>query len=583
MTQTQIHATISSCTPILSADPTVKEDAMLDQQKITILYCRLSNEDALDGESNSIQNQKEFLTRYAAEHGYTNLKILVDDGYTGTNFDRPGVQEGFTLVKQGLVGCWLVKDLSRFGRDYLTVGQYTDIIFPSYDVRFIAVNDGVDSERGDSDGFAAIRNLFNEWYPRDTSKKVRVVFRQKGTSGKHLGKPPYGYRTDPADKDHWIIDEDAAPVVKRIFNLAIDGKGPEQIARILEQDKVLTTKALYAKQSENHPDPKKRKKMTERPYHWIGQSVAGILERMEYTGCTCNFKTYSKSYKLKKRIPNAIEDMCIFPDTQEAIVSQAQWDRVQELRKNKRRPTKAERQGLFSGLLFCPDCGNKLHFATCKSFDGKQDHYVCSSYKSGRGTCSAHYIREDVLRELVLERIRAVNAYIRQDAESFQEEWLQCRRSDQERNIREDRKRVEQAKKRLADLDILLSRLYEDFVLGDLNKERYKTMTADYEAEQERLKLEIEVTEEWLETQETMSADVDAFVALTQKYVDVPELTPTIVNEYIKKIEVFAPDKSSGKRVQKVKIYFNFVDDVEIPVISEPVIAKSTPGRRKTA
>ena len=182
----------------------------------------------------------------------------MDDGYTGTNFDRPGVQEGFALVKQGLVGCWLVKDLSRFGRDYLTVGQYTDIIFPSCDVRFIAVNDGVDSERGDSDGFAAIRNLFNEWYPRDTSKKVRVVFRQKGTSGKHLGKPPYGYRTDPADKDHWIIDEDAAPVVKRIFDLAIDGKGPEQIARILEQDKVLTTKALYAKQSENHPDPKKR-------------------------------------------------------------------------------------------------------------------------------------------------------------------------------------------------------------------------------------------------------------------------------------------------------------------------------------
>ena len=556
---------------------------MLDQQKITILYCRLSNEDALDGESNSIQNQKEFLTRYAAEHGYTNLKILVDDGYTGTNFDRPGVQEGFALVKQGLVGCWLVKDLSRFGRDYLTVGQYTDIIFPSYDVRFIAVNDGVDSERGDSDGFAAIRNLFNEWYPRDTSQKVRVVFRQKGTSGKHLGKPPYGYRTDPADKDHWIIDEDAAPVVKRIFDLAIDGKGPEQIARILEQDKVLTTKALYAKQSENHPDPKKRKKMPERPYHWIGQSVVGILERMEYTGCTCNFKTYSKSYKLKKRIPNAIEDMCIFPDTQEAIVSQAQWDRVQELRKNKRRPTKAQRQGLFSGLLFCHDCGNKLHFATCKSFDGKQDHYVCSSYKSGRGTCSAHYIREDVLRELVLERIRAVNAYIRQDVEGFQEEWLQCRRSDQERSIREDRKRVEQARKRLADVDVLLSRLYEDFVLGDLSKERYKKMTADYESEQERLKLEIEVTEEWLETQETMSADVDAFVALTQKYVDVQELTPTIVNEYIKKIEVFAPDKSSGKRVQKVKIYFNFVDDVEIPVISEPVVAKSTPGRRKTA
>ena len=500
----------------------------------------------------------------------------MDDGYTGTNFDRPCVQEGFELVKQGLVGCWLVKDLSRFGRDYLTVGQYTDIIFPSYNVRFIAVNDGVDSERGDSEGFTAIRNLFNEWYPRDTSKKVRTSLRQRGTSGKHLGRPPYGYCCDPADKDHWVIDEEAAPIVKRIFDLCIDGKGPEQIARILEQDQVLTAKALYAK--------RKGKPLPERPYHWGNQSIVGILERQEYTGCTCNFKTYSKSYKLKKRIPNAPEDMFFLPDTQEAIVSQAQWDRVQELRKNKRRPTKAERQGLFSGLLFCPDCGSKLHFATCKSFtDGRQDHYVCNQYKSGRGTCSAHYIREDVLRELVLERIRAVNAYIRQDVEGFQEEWLQCRRSDQERSIREDRKRVEQAKKRLADLDVLISRLYEDFVLGDLPKDRYKKMTADYEAEQERLKLEIEVTEEWVENREAMDADVDAFIALTQKYLDVPELTPTIVNEYIRKIEVFAPDKSNGKRLQKVKIYWNFVDEMEIPVVSEPAAYESTPGRRKTA
>ena len=426
MTQTQNNDNILLCTPILSADPNAKEDVM-DQQKITIIYCRLSVEDIKENskggkadESNSIQNQREFLTRYAKEHGYTNLKILVDDGYTGTNFNRPGVQEGFDPVKQGLVGCWLVKDLSRFGREYLTVGQYTDIIFPSYDVRFIAVNDGVDSERGDSEGMAAIRNLFNEWYPRDTSKKVRVSLHQRGISGKHMGKPPYGYRCDPADKDHWILDEDAAPIVKYIFDLTVSGKGPDAIARILEDQKVLTTKALYAQ--------RKGKPMPERPYHWAGQSVAGILERMEYTGCTCNFNFYSKSYKLKQRIPNSPEDMFILPDTQDAIVSQAQWDRVQE-----------------------------------------------------------------------------------------------------------------------------------------------------------RLKLEIEVTEEWLETQETMSADVDAFVALTQKYVDVQKLTPTIVNEYIKKIEVFPPDKSSGKRVQKVKIYFNFVDDVEIPVISDPVVAKSTLGRRKTA
>lgn len=577
-----MHDIIPICTPILSADPDVKEDIM-DQQKITILYCRLSNEDALDGESNSIQNQKELLTQYAREHGYTNLKVLVDDGYTGTNFERPAVKEGFELVKQGLVGCWLVKDLSRFGRDYLTVGQYTDIIFPSYDVRFIAINDGVDSAKGDADGFSAIRNLFNEWYPRDTSKKVRVVFRQKGTSGKHLGKPPYGYRTDPADKERWVIDEEAAPVVKRIFDLTIDGKGPEQIARILEQDKVLTAKALYAKQSENHPDPKKRKKMPERPYHWIGQSVVGILERMEYTGCTCNFKTYSKSYKLKKRIPNAVEDMCIFPDTQEAIVSQAQWNRVQELRKNKRRPAKAERQGLFSGLLFCPDCGNKLHFATCKSFDGKQDHYVCSSYKSNRGTCTAHYIREDVLREIVLERIRAVNEYIRRDVDGFQEEWLQCRRQDHEKNIRNDKKRVEQAKKRLSDLEIIIRKLYEDYALGHINLALYKKMSTDYEAETERLKLEIEVTEEWVEQQQEMNDGLDAFIALTEKYVDVTELTQTIVNEYIKKILVYAPDKSSGKRQQRIKIFFNFVDEIDIPVLSGEIMTETTYGRRKTA
>ena len=389
----------------------------MDQQKITIIYCRLSVEDIKENskggkadESNSIQNQREFLTRYAKEHGYTNLKILVDDGYTGTNFNRPGVQEGFDLVKQGLVGCWLVKDLSRFGRDYLTVGQYTDIIFPSYDVRFIAVNDGVDSERGDSEGMAAIRNLFNEWYPRDTSKKVRVSLHQRGTSGKHMGKPPYGYRCDPADKDHWILDEDAAPIVKYIFDLTVSGKGPDAIARILENQKVLTTKALYAQ--------RKGKPMPERPYHWAGQPVAGILERMEYTGCTCNFKTYSKSYK------------------------------------------------------------------------------------------------------------------------------LHCRRADQE---------------------------------------RYRKMSADYEAEQERLKLEIEVTEEWVEQQNEMNDGLDAFIALTKKYVDVTELTPTIVNEYIKKIEVFAPDKSSGKRRQKIKIYFNFVDEVDIPVFSEPSIAESTYGRRKTA
>ena len=573
-TKREDHVIMESCTTVLSADPHKKGDNNVDQQKITILYCRLSNEDALDGESNSIANQRAILTRYAAERGFTNTRILVDDGYTGTNFNRPGVQEGLSLVEQGLVGVWIVKDMSRFGRDYLQVGRYTEIVFPSYDVRFIAVNDGVDSERGDND-FTPFRNLFNDFYAKDTSKKVRSVMKPRGTSGKHLGKPPYGYQPDPQDKDHWILDEDAAPVVKRIFDLAIAGAGPSRIARILEADGVLTTKALYAQ--------RRGKPMPERPCHWVEQSVVGILERMEYTGCVCNFKTYSKSYKLKKRIPNTSEDMFILPNTQEAIVPKEQWDRVQELRQHKRRPVKGERQGMFAGLAVCADCGSKLHFATCKNFDGKQDHYVCAKYKSGRGTCSAHYIREDVLRDVVLERIRAVTEYIRADVEGFQEDWLMCRREEQEKSIREDKRRLEKAKKRLADIDKLITRIYEDMVLGNLSQERYQKMLEGYEAEQAALNNEIIGLDDWVATREEMEDNVDQFLALLEKYVDIPELTQTIVNEFIKQIIVYAPDKSSGKRTQKVKIVFNFLEEVEVPEISEPVITKTTYGRRKTA
>ena len=568
------HVTMEPCTTVPSADPQKKGEDNVDQQKITILYCRLSNEDLVDGESNSIANQRSILSSYAASHGFTNTRVLVDDGYTGTNFNRPGVQEGLALVEQGLVGTWIVKDMSRFGRDYLQVGRFTEIVFPSYDVRFIAVNDAVDSAKGDND-FTVIRNVFNDFYAKDTSKKVRAVMKAKGTSGKHLGGPPYGYRADPQDKNHWILDEDAAPIVKRIFDLTIAGVGPSRIARILEADGVLTVKALYAQQ--------KGKPLPERPCHWIEQSVVNILKRMEYTGCTCNFKTYSKSYKLKKRIPNALEDMFILPDTQEAIVPKEQWDRVQELRQHKRRMTKAERQGLFSGLVVCADCGSKLHFATCKNFEGRQDHYVCAKYKSGRGTCSAHYIREDVLRDVVLERIRAVTEYIRADVEGFQEEWLMCRREEQEKSIREDKRRLEKAKKRLADIDKLITRIYEDMVLGNLSQERYQKMLEGYEAEQAALNNEVIGLEDWVSTREEMEDNVDQFLALLEKYVDIPELTPTIVNEFVKQIIVYAPDKSSGKRTQKVKIVFNFLEEVEVPEISEPVITQTTYGRRKTA
>lgn len=335
-------------------------------------------------------------------------------------------------------------------------------------------------------------------------------------------------------------------------------------ARILEQDKILTTKALYNQQQ--------GKLLLERPYHWAEQSVAAIWERMEYTGCVCNFKTHSKSYKLKKRIPNAAEDMFILPDTQEAIISKEQWYRAQELRQCRRRPAKAERQGIFSGLVYCADCSGRLHFATCKNTDSRQDRYICSKYKSGRGTCTAHYIREDVMRRVVLERIRTVTAYVRSDVESFQKEWLQCRRTDHENSIRSDRQKLAQAKKRLADIGVLISRIYEDMVLGTLSRERYQKMAGSYEAEQAELNNAIIGLEDWIGTQEEMDDNLEQFVALVKKYVEIPELTTTIANELIKKIIVYAPDKSNGKQIQRIRIIFNFLGEADLPILTDQTI-----------
>ena len=339
MTIARDYGTMEPCTTDLSAD-SQKEDLSMNQQQITALYCRLSNEDDLEGESNSIQNQRALLQHYADTHGFTNTRFFVDDGYTGTNFNRPAMQEMLSLVESGQVKTIIVKDMSRFGRDYLQVGQYTEIVFPSNNVRFIAVNDGVDSDKGQDD-FTPIRNLFNDFYARDTSKKVRAVLKAKGTSGQHMNRPPYGYLEDPMRKGHWIIDPETAPVVKRIFDLALAGNGPMRIANLLEKDQVPTAKAIYAK--------RRGKPLPPFPYHWEDATIVGILERMEYTGCTCNFKTFSKSYKLKKRIPNRMEDMFIIEDTQEAIVPKEQWDRVQELRKERHRTIqRAEREGVYA-------------------------------------------------------------------------------------------------------------------------------------------------------------------------------------------------------------------------------------------
>ena len=522
---------------------------------ITALYARLSQEDALDGESNSIANQKKILLKYATDNGFPNPTFFIDDGVSGVTFDRPGWNEMIRLSEAGKVKTVIVKDMSRMGRDYLKVGYYTESFFAERDIRYIAINDGVDSDKGDNE-FTPFRNLFNDFFARDTSKKIRTVMRAKGNAGEHLcTNPPYGYMKSPDNKKEWIVDEEAAAVVKRVFDLCIAGKGPMQIAKMLTADKVLTVKAHYAKRD--------GKAMPDNLYRWDYKSISGILERPEYTGCTVNFKTYSKSHKLKKRLQNAPENYRIFPNTQPAIIEEQVFERVQELRANKRRPTKTGRQGLFSGLLYCADCGEKLYFCTTNSFTPKQEHYVCSNYKSNTGTCSAHFIREETLKLFVLQRIFDVTAMFFDDIQSFQNMVYQQRFEVAEKEVKRRKKVLEQARKRIAELDRIFKRIYEDDINGTISHERFLKLSAEYEAEQKELTEFVKAEQAAVDTYEQDRTDFDSFATVIRKYVGIRELTHTIVNEFVKKIIVHAPDKSSGHRRQKIEIVWNFIGELE--------------------
>lgn len=522
---------------------------------ITALYARLSQEDALDGESNSIANQKKILLKYAKDNGFSNPIFFIDDGVSGVTFDRPGWNEMIRLAEAGKVTTVIVKDMSRMGRDYLKVGYYTESFFAERDIRYIAINDGVDSDKGDNE-FTPFRNLFNDFYARDTSKKIRAVMRAKGNAGEHLcTNPPYGYMKSPDNKKQWIVDEEAAAVVKRIFDLCVAGKGPMQIAKILTADKVLTVKAYYTKRD--------GKTMPDNLYRWDYKSISGILERPEYTGCTVNFKTYSKSHKLKKRLQNTPENYRIFPNTQSAVIEEKVFERVQGLRANKRRPTKTGRQGLFSGLLYCADCGEKLYFCTTNSFSPKQEHYVCSNYKSNTGTCSAHFIREETLTLFVRQRIFDVTAMFFDDIQGFQNMVYQQRFEEAEKAIKQKKKELEQAKKRIAELDRIFKRIYEDDISGTISHERFLKLSAEYEAEQKELTEFVKAEQTAVDTYEQDRTDFDSFAAIIRKYVGIRELTPTIVNEFVKKIVVHAPDKSSGHRRQKIEIVWNFIGELE--------------------
>lgn len=541
-------------------------------EKITALYCRLSQDDALDGESNSITNQKALLSKYAADHGFRNTRFFVDDGFSGTSFQRPGFQEMMRYVEDYSVSAVIVKDLSRLGREYSYMGRLQDFIFPAYDVRFIAINDDVDSAKGEND-FAVFKNVFNDYYAKDTSKKIRAVVKMRGEAGEHLASnPPYGYIKDPQDKKKWVVDEEAAKVVRRIFNLCIAGKGPMQIAKILTADRVLTVTAYHARQ--------KGWTVPENLYRWNTNAVLRILERREYTGCTVNFKTYTKSLKFKKRMENPVENQKVFEATQPAVIERGQWERVQELRKNKRRPTKTGRTSMFSDLLYCADCGAKLYFCTCNTYkDDSQNHFVCSNYKSNTGSCKIHYIREQVLYRIVLETIQRTLSYVRMFRKDFKLEMLAQDEESRKAELAEKQKALSGAKKRMEDLDRIIQHIYEDHVLDKLSDSRYLKLSRQYEKEQAEIEQLAAVLEREIEAQAGQVSDVNEFLKLVDKYLDIPKLNAAILNELVSKIVVHSPVKENGRKQVRIDLYFTYVGQIRIPLkIGKESLNESEPA-----
>ncbi len=531
------------------------------QEEFTALYCRLSQDDGREGESNSIVNQKEYLMKYAKEHGFPNPKFYVDDGYTGTNFDRPSFKEMSADIEKGLVKTVIVKDLSRFGRNYIEVGSYSEIIYPEAGIRFIAIMDNVDTGSLESNEFAAFTNLFNEWYPKSTSKKVKEVKKAKGLAGEHLGPPPYGYLRNPDDKTRWLVDEEAAAVVRRIFSLCMQGKGMSAIADILWEDKVLTPSAYKASKGLEAAI------VSGNPYNWESTTVALILENVAYVGVTENFKSTRLGFKSKKRIPTAKEMRTYIENAHTPIIDRELWDKVQMIRANKRRPTKNGATSIFTGLLECADCGTKLSLRSSKSYL----YFRCSKYKgnSRSGVCTQHYVREDVLYQLVLKQLQHFLSYLQQFERIFIRQQIDATLAERRYELYAKQKQIEKDEKRMEELDRLFRKIYEDNVNGKLNDERFYKLSDGYEAEQEQLKHEIETLKAEVSEADTEATNVSKLIAVTKKYTRIDELTPEILNTFVDKIVVHECEKKDGKRTQDIDIYYSYVGIVDIPTDEE--------------
>ena len=533
------------------------------QQLITALYPRLSHEDELQGESNSISNQKRILETYAKQNGFSNLRWYTDDGYSGANFQRPGFQAMLADIEAGKVGTVIVKDMSRLGRNYLQVGMYTEMIFPQKGVRFIAINDGVDSAQGEND-FAPLRNIFNEWLVRDTSKKIKAVKRSKGMSGKPItSKPVYGYLMD--EDENFIIDEEAAPVVRQIYSLCLAGNGPTKIARMLTEQQIPTPGTLEY-----------RRTGSTRRYHpgyeckWATNTVVHLLENREYTGCLVNFKTEKPSYKLKHSIENPPEKQAVFENHHEPIIDRETWERVQELRKQRKRPNRYDEVGLFSGILFCADCGSVMYQQRYQTDKRKQDCYICRSYKKRTADCTAHFIRTDLLTAGVLSNLRKVTSYAAKHEARFMKLLIEQNEDGDRRRNAAKKKELEAAEKRIAELSAIFKRLYEDSVTGRISDERFTELSADYEAEQKELKERAARLREELSKAQEATANAEKFMNVVRRHTTIEELTPTLLREFVEKIVVHESVALDGKRRgklrrQEIEIYYSFVGKVELP------------------
>lgn len=552
----------------------VQNDINLDEELITALYCRLSVEDIKDengkkkskeDESNSISNQKQILLDYCAKHGYKNTMFFVDDGISGTSFDRSDFNRMQKMVEEGKICRIIVKDLSRFGREQVEAGRLTQIVYPSLGVTFISIQENVNSTTGEGMEMLPFYNIFNEWYAAQTSKKIRAVWQSKADHGERISATvPFGYMKSPENSKQWIIDEPAAEIVRKIFDLCLAGKGPSQIARHLEAEKILVPSAYY-----ESVDRKTRNTPPANPYAWCSSAVVGILENRQYTGCAVNFKSTTVSYKVHKIIHNAVEDYQIIPNMQEPIISEDIWLRVQDLRKNRRRPTATGRTSLFSGLVFCPDCGAKLHFAAAKSITRNQEHFRCSNYKSGRGTCTIHYIRDVVLEKIVLEAISDLADFVKCHEPVFLYMLAKKNNAMRQQEFKRLERFVENGTRRIAELDKLFETAFERNVLGKLEDDRYERMVLSYEKEQKDLIAEVAESQRILEKAEQQVVDLRLLLRTLREMTDVKELTPTLVNSLIERIEVHNNDKSSGHCYVKVDIYFTAVGMIDVPTEEE--------------